>query len=318
MCTWLTAEQAREYAQLTTASLALRLDGLAIPKASTAQQSNQLFAAGLTFSGLPAALVMVKTTSAGSLEILSLAVLTPFRRLGLAKQLLIWLRCEASRLGWSSLAVSYPRGHACTEAMASLTHVQYGWQLSEGLRLVHFDRVGGQAVVNKLQPVRMRWRGNGRFHLLPWKDLNQEHTNQILALQQLAPSWAWPMDSNTDDPLGVRDEQISRALLDREQVIGWLIAHRVGLSLFRVTQWWVIPERQGRGFALMLLQQAVADAMASQPPYSAGCFGVHHANNRMVEFSKHHLEAIACNIQCNQRAILLVNESYSSSRAWCE
>ncbi len=83
MSAWLTAEQAHHYGQLTTASLALSLDGLAIHDASSAQQSHQLFAAGLTFAGLPAALVMLRTTSVASLEVLSLAVSETFGRLGL-------------------------------------------------------------------------------------------------------------------------------------------------------------------------------------------------------------------------------------------
>jgi GNAT superfamily N-acetyltransferase len=301
MSAWLIAEQARQYGQLTTASLALSLDGIAIPDAFSAQQSHQLFAAGLTFAGLPAALVMVRTTSAASLEVLSLAVLEPFRRLGLASQLLTWLRWEASRLGWSSLSVSYPRGHDCTQAMARLTDPQQGWQLSEGLRLVHFDRAGGQALVNKLQPVRSRWLRSGRFRLVRWQGLNQE---QIHVLQKLAPSWAWPLQIDNEGPLGVCDEQISQVLLDRGQVIGWLIAHRVGLSLFQVTQWWMIPERQWRGIALVLLHQAVADAMEAQPLYSAGRFGVDQASKAMLQLWSHHLRPFSSDMQFNQRAIL--------------
>jgi GNAT superfamily N-acetyltransferase len=312
MCIWLTAEQAQQYRRLTAASLALSLDGLAIPDARTAQRSHQLFAAGLTFAGLPAALVIVRTTSTSSLELLSLAVLEPFRRLGLATQLLSWLHQEASRLSWSSLSVSYPLGHACTQAMARLTDSKKGWEQSKGLRLFHFDRAGGKTLVQKLEPVYSRLLRSGRFRLVRWQCVSQEQIDQIHALQHLMPSWAWPLQLDNGSPLGVRDDHISQLLLDRGEVIGWLIAHRVGLSMFRVTQWWVIPEHQGSGFALMLLQKAVVDAIAAQPHYTSGCFGVDQANKRMLQLSKHHLEKIACDIQSNHRAIISVNQIYNA------
>lgn len=90
-------------------------------------------------------------------------------------------------------------------------------------------------------------------------------------------------------------------LLDRDVVIGWLLAHRAGRSLFRVTQWWVAPGWQGRGVALVLLHQAVADALLAQPDYLSISFGVAGASEAMLMICRCHLEPLATSVQANQR-----------------
>lgn len=91
-------------------------------------------AAGQTFAGLPAAMAVVRQAPDSALEVISLAVAMLFRRLGLARQLLLWLQAEAQRLGCTSLSLSYPLAHASTAATERLTA---GWQHSPGLRLGH-------------------------------------------------------------------------------------------------------------------------------------------------------------------------------------
>jgi GNAT superfamily N-acetyltransferase len=304
MGSWLTAEQARQYGRLTTASLALSLDGIAIPDAVPLPRSGQIFAAGQTFAGLPAALVMVRTSSATALEVLSLAVLEPYRKLGLATQLLAWLWRESRRLGFLTLSLSYPLDHASTAAMARLTDPQKGWRLSEGLRLVHLDRAGGFALVRRLEALRARWHGSDRFALVPWQALNRDHHRQIHALQQKAPSWAWPAHGACEGGVGFRDDAISHVLLDQQAVIGWLIAHRVGRSLLRVTQWWVTPQWQGRGVSMLMLYQVCVGALEAEPVYNSFSFGIAQHSTAMRQLCNRHLEPNACGVQLNQLAIL--------------
>ena len=296
MTRWLSPEQVRPFAHLTTESLAVSLEGLALSDTLTHTPADGLQAAGQTFAGLPAALVVVKQTPRDALEVISLAVAEPFRRLGLARQLLLWLQAEAQRLEVQSLSLSYPLAHASTAAMERLTS---GWHHSPGLRLVHLDRTGGAALVKRLIPLAARWQRSGRFALVRWQAMDSDLQRRLELRQQLAPAWAW--SATADASLGQRDDRISQVLLDREAVVGWLVAHRVGLSLFRVTQWWVSPEWQGRGLALVLLRQAVADALQAQPLYQSGCFGVGAGSEEMLQICRRHLEPLATTVQANQR-----------------
>jgi ribosomal protein S18 acetylase RimI-like enzyme len=296
MACWLSSEQARPFAHLTTASLAVALDGLVVPDAQAPMSTDALLAAGQTFAGLPAALAVVKLTTDDAGEVISLGVAEPFRQLGLARQLLLWLQSQVQLLGCRSLSLSYPLGHASTVAMERLTS---GWQHSPGLRLVHLDRTGGAALVQRLMPLAARWQRSGRFALVRWQAMGPDLRHQLERVQQQAPPWAW--SATADAALGQRDDRISHVLLDRDVLVGWLVAHRVGLSLFRVTQWWVAPEWQGRGLALVLLRHAVADALQAQPLYQSGCFGVGAGSEEMLQICRRHLEPLATTVQANQR-----------------
>ena len=296
MTRWLSSEQARKFAHLTTASLAQALDGLLVPDALPEATAEALMAAGQTFAGLPAAMAVVKQAPHATLEVISLAVAEPFRRLGLARQLLLWLQAEAQRLRFQSLSLSYPLGHASTAAMERLTT---GWNHSQGLRLVHLDRAAAGALVRRLKPLAQRWLRSSRFVLVRWQAMDSDLHWQLQQRQQQAPIWAWP--ASEDPGLGKRDDRISQLLLDRDTVVGWLITHRVGQALFRVTQWWVTPEWQGRRVALVLLHKAVADALQAQPCYISGCFGVSAGSEAMLQICRRHLEPIATTVQDNRR-----------------
>jgi len=175
-----------------------------------------------------------------------------------------------------------------------------GWQHSPGLRLVHLDRAGGgSALVQRLAPLAARWQRSGRFALVRWQDMTADLQRRLERRQQQAPSWA--LSATADAALGQRDALISQVLLDQDAVMGWLAAHRVGLSLFRVTQWWVAPEWQGRGLALVLLRQAVVYALKAEPLYQSGGFGVAAGSEEMLQICRRHLEPLASTVQANQR-----------------
>lgn len=309
MSRWLTPEQSGPYAHLTTETLGLALAEITIPGSGAALHKEELVAAGITFAGLPAALVVgrLSSTRAG-LVLLSLVVAEPFRRMGLATQLLHWLCAEARRLGWPSLSLSYPLGHASTGPMIRLTDSQLGWLRMPGLRLVHLDRTGGQALVERLEPLAAHWQRSGRFRLRRWQSLSPEQQHQLDILPT-TPGWASTSQGRLDGPLGKHDGEISQVLFDNERPVGRLIAHRVGHSLFRVSQWWVEPALQGNGVSLVLLKQAIADALETQPRYRAGCFGVAAASGAMLVLCQRYLEPLASGIQANERVILQIHST---------
>jgi len=301
---WLTPEQAGQYSHLTSEALALALSAITHPDGDAGQQANGLYAAGLAFAGLPAALALVMEMPGGRLEVLSLVVAEPFRRLGLARQLLQWLTNETKRMGKLVLSVSYPLDHACTASMDRLTHPQRGWSRALGLRLVNLDRPGWQILASRLAPLNSHLRRNGRFEVVPWQNLSSVQDQELKhKAKQCAPQWARPSLGEPDRVMSQRDDAVSQVLLDQGQVKGWLIADRVGVSLLRMTQWWVDPSLQGRGAALLLVLQAIRNAFEAEPAYASCSFAVSATTSpEMLRLCSRHLEPLASQVTVNKRA----------------
>ena len=297
---WLTAEQAIAYAHLTTEALALALPGITLP-VSEPETAPQLHAAGTSFAGLPAALAVVRVSSGSALEVLSLVVAEPFRRLGLAGNLLAWLRCEARRLRCSTLMVCFPHDHASTAAMERLTPASQGWSHEPGLRLVHLNRGGLQALLDRVVPMVEPWQRSSRFRSVAWSELSAQQRQQLTTVEQV-PRWALPDHVALGDSVSELDAAVSQVLLDQETPTGWLLANRVGASRVRVTAWWVRPALQGKGLALLLLKPAIAVALDCQPAYTACSFGIAADNQSMLRLSKRHLEPFSYQQQTTTKA----------------
>ena len=304
MAFWLRPNDAAAFDHLTTAALAEALPAIDQPQAHAPfLASGSMLAAGSLFAAQPAALAVLRVGSEPSVDLLSLVVAEPFRCLGLARELLNWIQQQALPMGWQSLSLSYPLGHGSTTAMTSLTDPKLGWQWTEGLRLVHLNRSGAQSLVQRLTPLVQRLQRRQRFDLWPWAELAGD-VRQQLGQQLQAPHWAWPTAEDRDARFACLDAGISTVLLDQGTPVGWLIAHRVGASLLRVTTWWVVPTHQGQGTGLLLLEHAIRQALAVHPKYSSGCFGIAAENSSMLRLCTHLIEPLSSNVQRNQRCRL--------------
>ena len=313
MAFWLTSEDAPAFEHLTTPALAQVLAALSQPQAQVPLSDPGTFlAAAACFAAQPAALAVLRVGFEGAADVLSLVVAQPFRSLGLARELLGWIQQQGLAMGWFSLALSYPLNHGSTAAMACLTNPQHGWKWMEGLRLVHLDRNGAKKLIQRLGPLVQRLQRSQRYSLLPWRELSMEAQRQ-LGQQLQAPRWAWPAQQHHEAPFACLDQGISTLILDRGAPVGWLIAHRVGDALFRVTQWWVVPACQGQGPGLLLLEQGVRQALAARPAYSSGCFGVAASNVRMLGLSGRQLEPLASHVQGNRRCLLSLTNPDSAA-----
>ena len=302
MTSWLTAEHACAYTGLTTEALALTLATIRVPNLEPAA-ATKIHAAGSSFAGLPAALAVVSCSSGSMLEVLSLVVAKPFRRLGLASNLLAWLGSEAQHLHCSGLILSYPNDHANTQAMERLTPTGQGWYHAPGLRLVHLDRKGLEALLERVNPVAEKCLRSNRFRVVAWSALSASQRQQLMAVEQVPP-WAMANHAEIGDALGAIDPAVSQVLLDQEQPAGWLLAHRVGTSRIRVTAWWIRPALQGRGLGLMMLKPAIATALQRQPVYTVCSFGIAADNLTMQRFSRRQLEPLSYQQQEATRAVL--------------
>ena len=108
MSFWLAPENAEAFKHLTTPGLARALSGVSPPGShASLLLPVSLLAAGAFFANTPAALAVLRPGSDQSVDILSVVVAEPFRRLGLATELLRWIQAQALHLGWRSITVSY-------------------------------------------------------------------------------------------------------------------------------------------------------------------------------------------------------------------
>lgn len=303
MICWLAGEQTAAYAHLATEAVAMGLSQIEPPAAAPAETPHGVhFAAGLRFAGMPAGLAVLRQehrSQPADLTLLSLVVTPQLRRLGLARELLTWVRQQAQQLGWQALTVSYPLDHSCTAAMEKLTSATEGWHHTPGLLLLQLNRNGAAQLVERLTPLVTHARQSGRFGLTSWDDLPATVRN-LLGPNLKAPVWAWPQDDHGNDPLHELDRSISTVLTDGPQPAGWLTAHRVGARLFRVSQWWVQPALQGTGAALLLLHRAVGAALQSPNDYEMGTFGMAPQNTQVIRLCKRKIAPLATG-SCQQR-----------------
>jgi len=305
MINWLLGEQTGAYEHLATEAVARSLPQVQRPAVAAAEQHGDVhFAAGLRFAGMPAALAVLReqhTSQRGTVSLLSLVVAPQLQGLGLARDLLHWLRRELRQLGRTVLSLSYPLDHGCTAAMERLTSPREGWSHGPGLQLMQLDRSGAAQLVQRLTPLVNHARRSGRFSLMAWSELAAT-TRRTLGESLNAPQWAWPSSETGQDPLQALDPSISSALLDGGQAAGWITAHRVGERMFRVSQWWVKPELQGSGIALLLLHRAVQGALQSPHSYACGTFGMEAGNAQALHLCRRKIAPFACGVNRQRRA----------------
>lgn len=313
MIRWLAGEQTAAYVHLTTEAVGSSLARVQAPRAGSNDLAGDHYvAAGMSFAGLPAALAVLRLeqrSASSDATLLSLVVTPQLQRLGLARELMQWLFQQSQQLGWAGLSVSYPRDHSCTVAMHKLTKAEAGWKHTAGLLLLQLDRSGAARLLERLDPLLRHAQRSDRFKLTAWQELPPAQRNNLGPALK-APFWAWPSDDQGHDPLQVLDPVISTVLLDHQQTVGWLTAHRVGPRLFRVSQWWVRPSIQGTGAALLLLHRAVKGALLSPVGYEVGTFGMEPGNTMAVHFCERKIAPLAAGISRQCRAYIPLRSAH--------
>lgn len=304
MTFWLTRKNAAAFKNLTSPALAQALYSLSQPEdIDSSLLPGALLAAGVLFGNSPAALAVLRQGHDQSLEILSIVVSEPFRRHGLARELLHWIQEQALHQGWKLINISYSMGQAFSTAMAKLTDPAQGWQSTDGLRIVRFNRDGGHAFIKRIAPLVQRMHRSSRFGLLPWCDITGD-TKQKLGEQLKSPPEFWPQHNNATSLIEQLDESASTVLLDSGNPVGWLLAHRVGATLFRVTRLWIAPAYQGKGNSMLMLDYAVKQYLSEKQTYHNGCFGIAPHNNYMLKLSRRHIEPLGIASFVHKRCFL--------------
>lgn len=313
MPSWLSRKEARDYAYLTTRMLSTTLEYIVLPGGGRHLATNELMAAGMMFAGLPAALAVVEIGKDYSIGLLSIAVAKDFRRLGIAKELIEWIKREAKELGFSPLWTSYPLDQSCTMAMKRLTADNRGWRHRQGLRVVCLDRLGIKRLDRRLSSVKRRLLQSGQFEVRSWNEITPSILHKLNSAA--ARMTEWSIASTENNVLERNEVNLTQVLLYQDLVIGWLILHKIDNCSVRVTQWWISSEWQGRGIALLLIAQATHAALHAKPRIESASFGVAVGNHEMELLCKRLLEPMACNVRNMERAILDLRDMKAHEKA---
>lgn len=281
---WLTSERASKYSLLTTPSLRSCLRLISVPDGLSARHfSNKYYAVGIDFAAIPAGLCLLSCWSNSlicSVTIKSLFVDHRFRNIGLASQLVSWIRSQAKSLGWNFLAISYPVESDSKQALQALTRSTAGW--CHDSRLVQFEicRKGSLGLLSRLSPSYARISQYKRFSFVSFCDLELAILNDIAAQLQ-APLWSWPLVNYADKIRYKLDQHVSRVLYDKGVVVGWLAAYSAGRMLV-VSQLWIAPGYRGFGPVWLLLRSAIQAGLDSSCKYEFASFCVEQFNQAFL------------------------------------
>lgn len=307
--------EAIRYQRLTVAELRPLLVDLL---STTEQQppSAGHFAWGVAEAGEPAGLLLTRLepTAAGlRLLVLSLAVRKPWRRRGLATQLLAAAVAWARQHGLASLAVDLPMRQPSTPALEALTSPARGWIDAPGLLLVTI------AEPVRMDPLRRRIEALAQRQQQRWGlQVEPLGPKQLTQLQQRAadpalPAWArQPLTgAGAEEPLDLDHCQVLRA---GDQVVGWLLCHRPSPALLRYSSAWVDPPWDQRGGMFVLLDAVISEAhFGAGPaggeqgfPIARGCFGFDLDNHAMARLSLRQFAPVASHwVETRRRALLV-------------
>ena len=297
MAFWLTPATAPAFGHLTSPALGQPLAEVRSPDDwSKGPVFGSILAAGIWFAAQPAALAILHPGQNMSVEVISLVVADSYRRLGLASELLGWIKDQSLMRGWVGVSLSFALSHPFAAAMRRLTSAQQGWRHSEGLRVIHFDRLGAERLVQRLEPLVLRLQRSARFSMISWgdspTDMQRLMGERLLGLQSAASPQLY-----VDGLCASLDHSISTVLLIDGSPSGWLMAHCIDRSLFRVTHWWVTPEWRGKGIGLLLLCRAVREFIRADGVYDFGCFSVSPANSAMLHLCRRQIEPLAAGVR---------------------
>jgi GNAT superfamily N-acetyltransferase len=268
----------------------------------------------------PIALLLVRLTARASngtglcLNVLSLAVRKPWRRLRVATRLLDAAEAWARKNGIQSICIDIPLNRASTAALEAMTSLEKGWTESPGLVLVTIsDRARFLPLQEKINQFAIR-------HEQRWGLQVENMTTALLKqlqsqrLDSVLPNWALEQLLTEQSELPP-DLPHCRVLRDGACLVGWLICHRPSSKRLRYTCAWVDPPWDRRGAIFLMLNKVIKQAhFQSSPgcssgaetafPIEHGCFGFHLDNSPMVKMSLRKFSSIATHWIQTQRRLL--------------
>jgi len=221
-------------------------------------------------------------------ELLSLFVVPDHRRQGIGATLIRQLSAELRQRGSQRLTMRYPDSPSSV-ALARILEKQH-WTAPKAAALVCYastDRVQQAQQPHLTQYLeRLTTKLPPEYSLFLWAELTtadrQAITSQMATdatMQRFDPF----IDAARLEPLN------SLGLRYQDQVVGWIITHRIAPDTIRYTQMYVNPDNQPLSRSTLLLAKAI-QLQVDRLPHTQGTFRVDMDNIPMVKFVRRRLQ----------------------------
>jgi GNAT superfamily N-acetyltransferase len=234
-------------------------------------------ALGVDLGSQPIGLILAETsTDRKSAEILSLFVVPEHRGHGLGKTLLTYVEEELYQRGSSQINLVYVSNET-TPALERILK-QRNWSNPQLRMLVCSGPISN---IKDACWLKLHNSLPSSYTIFPWVELTQQE-RELIQKQQASSVW-YPeilspfQQKETIEPLN------SLGLRYQNQVVGWMITHRVAADTVRYTKLFVREDLQPLGRAIPLLATAIRLQLESRETTEA-VFTVVANNTPMVRF----------------------------------
>jgi GNAT superfamily N-acetyltransferase len=230
----------------------------------------------------------LKDHEAQMAELLSLFVIPDYRRQGIGTTLMQQLSTELRHQGCQRLTIRYPESPSSVALARILAKQQ--WTAPEAVALVCYastDRVQQAQQPHLTQYLgRLATKLPPEYSLFLWTEPTADDRQTIMG--QMATSATMQrfdpfIDAARLEPLN------SLGLRCQDQVVGWIITHRIAPDTIRYTQMYVNPDSQPLSRSTLLLAKAI-QLQVDRLPHTKGTFRVDMDNTPMVKFVQRRLQ----------------------------
>jgi GNAT superfamily N-acetyltransferase len=244
-------------------------------------------AIGAASAGVPLGLILARCHHWGKLEqiaakILSVFVVPTYRNQGLGNALLAQMENELRQRDCQAVEIRYltsPNSPAL-ERILTKQH----WSIPEATSLVCYastDRVQQTEKPHLIQYLdRLLSKLPADYTIFPWETLTTQERQTIeqqMETDALMRRFNPFIEESQLEPLN------SLGLRYQDQVVGWIITHRLTSDTIRYTQMYVNPQSQPLSRSTLLLAKAI-QLQVEHLPKTQGTFRVDMDNTPMVKF----------------------------------
>lgn len=250
-----------------------------------AGQTPSVIAVGALEQGTPVALALAERDG-DCVRVLSLFTAAQWRKQGLAGSVLAMVEQVARSTGADAMELKYMSGRPSDAALTRLLDKQ-AWEAPEPRML--FLRAHRRPLEETPRWIREPAVPGG-MTVFAWKDLDkdaelrlrEDHARQPWVAPELDPFNAQPWDPPYDGKTSV-------GLACGDDVVGWMITHRISQDTMRYSQWCIHPGlRRGAAGGYLLAEAIRRQLLLTDVPWLQ--LGVYLHNRTMLRFLERHLD----------------------------